>query len=94
MPLETNSRGTCPPCCTCETDGKGEMCYVEGSNQDKSHSATMQDMNDKVWESLRPPIGHPDNPPPTVTARKIDIVRAQLMNKTRYRSNVPKSKPN
>lgn len=94
MSLEKKSRGTCPPCCTCETDAKGEMCYVEGSNCDNTNSVTMQDVNDKVWESLRPPVGHHENPPPTVTARKIDIVRAQLMNKTRYRSNIPKTNPN
>lgn len=87
--MENFSRGTCPATCNCcDADNlhSNDICYVEGSKIDRSRSPAMQSITETIWQNVKPPIFSLERPVPCVTARKVDIVRAQLFDRARYKS--------
>lgn len=90
------TRGTCPPncqCCDADSAGANDICYVEGASEDKTRSPEMHDVSNIVWKRIKPPTYAMERPVPAVTARKVDVVRAQLLDKARYRSPFITSTP-
>lgn len=93
----STTRGTCPIECDCsdylqESEGR-DICYADGTNEDRETSVDLRQMAGKVYNISRPPA-HFVSSPPAVSARKIDIVRAQLMDKAKTApagSSIPKS---
>lgn len=58
-----------------------DVCYVEPSKFEKGASSNPAKTPDTVWKMVKPPGHLGGSNPPIVTARKLEIVRAQLSGK-------------
>ncbi|XP_044753845.1 uncharacterized protein LOC123313165 [Coccinella septempunctata] len=77
--------------CGCETqdsDNKG-LCYVEGIVKDY----TGQDLHENVWFSMKPPkhVGASSNP--QVSARTVEVTRAELTGKANIYKSLYETSP-
>lgn len=57
------------------------VCYVDGCDKDREKIETMEEMEQLVWEAVRPPANLTENNAPLVSGRKIELIRAQLQGK-------------
>ncbi|GJQ75654.1 hypothetical protein Trydic_g17730 [Trypoxylus dichotomus] len=69
--------------CPCDDSYNLDICYVETSAQDRNVSNDDHTHNISVWSHLGPPTKYQTLHTPTVSARKIEIMRALLSGKAR-----------
>lgn len=60
-----------------------DVCYAEACVYDKDESANASHISDNVWRAVRPPSRLGANKPPMVSARKLEVIRAQLNGKVK-----------
>lgn len=57
------------------------VCYVDGCDKDREKITTLEEMEQVVWEAVKPPEQLTENNTPLVSGRKIELIRAQLLGK-------------
>lgn len=59
-----------------------DIIYVDGNFMDKCTEWTHREMGSAIYNNVKPPRHFTSNTP-IVSARKVDVIRAELMDKTR-----------
>lgn len=64
-------------CCSCDSDDEQDICIVEASDLERS-TFQSNEISKTVWGKVRPPVNI-GKYQPIVTARRTEIIRAQLI---------------
>ncbi|KAL3268158.1 hypothetical protein HHI36_007285 [Cryptolaemus montrouzieri] len=77
------------PICGCEGQGNKGLCYVEGIVKDY----TGEDLHENVWYSMKPPKHVGTTREPYVSARAVEVTRAELTGKVNIYKTYPRQIP-